>query len=275
MQEQELKRCSRCDIEKSITAFYKNKSRKDGLCHSCKECNKIQAKASRTKHFVKRQIANHKWYERNKEHVRAYDLKWRALNPEKDKASRKAWRENNKEKINLARKNSRASNPEKLKLQAHQWYLKRKESGKLKSWRDNNRQKINEWSKEWTQKNPLKVKEINRKKKLKRPEIYRAAVRMYQMKKVHATPPWAKELMREFSKAIYAKAKELSDSTGVLHHVDHIFPIRGKNCSGLHVPWNLQILTEKENVSKSNKLPEIIPTLTFWDEYEVKEGDKK
>lgn len=54
-------------------------------------------------------------------------------------------------------------------------------------------------------------------------------------------------------KQIYLECKKISDETGIVHHVDHIVPLNGENVCGLHVPWNLQIITAEENLRKSNK----------------------
>ena len=66
-----------------------------------------------------------------------------------------------------------------------------------------------------------------------------------------ATPFWVDKKAIE---NIYQESICISLTTGISHHVDHIIPIQGKNVSGLHVPYNLQILTAKENCSKQNRL---------------------
>lgn len=77
-----------------------------------------------------------------------------------------------------------------------------------------------------------------------------ASQKAYRDAKARATPWWAD---LEAIERIYEQCRALTKKTRRKHEVDHIVPIRGKNVSGLHVSWNLQILTKKANRSKSNK----------------------
>jgi 5-methylcytosine-specific restriction endonuclease McrA len=46
----------------------------------------------------------------------------------------------------------------------------------------------------------------------------------------------------------------MSRATGVRYAVDHVIPLQGEEVCGLHVPWNMEVITQDDNLKKSNKL---------------------
>lgn len=71
--------------------------------------------------------------------------------------------------------------------------------------------------------------------------------------KLQATPVWLTKKHLEEIKEVYKRARYLTKITGEQHHVDHIVPLQGLEVRGLHVPWNLQVLKAKDNLSKGRK----------------------
>lgn len=65
------------------------------------------------------------------------------------------------------------------------------------------------------------------------------------------TPRWNKP--RDMN-LVYGYAKFLRDN-GIDCHVDHIVPLRGETASGLHCADNLRVLIARDNVAKSNAVP--------------------
>lgn len=87
----------------------------------------------------------------------------------------------------------------------------------------------------------------------KNPERALAQTRLYQTRKRNAAPPWLTKTMKDQMLSFYREARMLTKQTGEAHHVDHIEPLNGKDACGLHVPWNLQVLLGKKNLSKGNR----------------------
>lgn len=69
----------------------------------------------------------------------------------------------------------------------------------------------------------------------------------WRAKKIQRTPAWAN---LQDIKDIYTAAAVVSRLTGISRHVDHIYPLNGRQVSGLHVVDNLQILRKCDNLSK-------------------------
>ena len=67
----------------------------------------------------------------------------------------------------------------------------------------------------------------------------------------NAMPPWAN---KKAIQKVYETATWMSIETGISFHVDHIIPLCGANVSGLHVEWNLQVISAEANMKKGNRM---------------------
>lgn len=149
----------------------------------------------------------------------------------------------NKEKIASHVKKRRMEDPEKIRLIERKSYHKH-----IETRRQDMRNRIRE-NPEKNRANYIKWAKNNPGKRNALRAFYRAA-------KLQATPKWLTKEQKQEIDQYYIDAKELqwlSDPTDPLT-VDHIIPLRGKIVSGLHVPWNLQILLKSLNSSKHNKI---------------------
>jgi 23S rRNA maturation-related 3'-5' exoribonuclease YhaM len=114
-----------------------------------------------------------------------------------------------------------------------------KENALKKKWAENNSEKVKAARKKWKNNNIGKVKAD----KARRKEYVKKA-----------TPKWLSPFQLEVIETIYMMAELRTKMFGIKYNVDHIIPLRGENVCGLNVPWNLETITEEENLKKGNKL---------------------
>jgi len=90
--------------------------------------------------------------------------------------------------------------------------------------------------------------------KKRNPEYYKALTSVRKRRHRTATPEWITAEQKLAMRKLYLQAIELTKVTGERYVVDHIVPLLSDEVCGLHVPWNLRVITQEENLHKSNKL---------------------
>lgn len=113
-----------------------------------------------------------------------------------------------------------------------------------KRWQTENRDKEAERVRKWRKANPAQALKVVQNWRLKNPGGFLDINARRRSAKLQRTVAWAD---LEAIKAIYKEAARTGMS------VDHIIPLQGEFVSGLHVEYNLQLLTSSENASKCNK----------------------
>jgi 5-methylcytosine-specific restriction endonuclease McrA len=98
------------------------------------------------------------------------------------------------------------------------------------------------------------VSQYKQKYKQANPELYKALTSVRKRRHRSATPKWITTGQKLAMRRLYLQAMELTKLTGERYVVDHIVPLISDAVCGLHVPWNLRVITQEENLRKSNKL---------------------
>ena len=276
----EHKYCSRCDKYLVLPEFNKNNTKWDKLNPLCSIClnhkrrnlylnpenksrNKERCKQYEIKNKERRRLYNKTHYEKYKEEniaeIMTYDLYRRS---KKRNAIPKWFNEEHYnqilslfEELKILNENGR-----KFKVTFIQevkdkyltsllvpWNLHivpiQKDNNEIKKIRNRyysrNKEKLCNRSKNWQKRNPNIMREIRSRRRAS---------------KLKAVPPWVSKEHKCQIRDIYKQCAKLTKQTGIQHHVDHIIPLQSNLVCGLHVPWNLQILTAEENMKKHNKL---------------------
>lgn len=134
--------------------------------------------------------------------------------------------------------------------QRRKWYHANKEKALAQSarYREKHPGKGTERMAAWRAANPEKsAAAVRRRIESGLAAYYRSLRRMAEKQ---AMPAWADKAS---IKMCYAITRRVSRETGILHHIDHIIPLNGKNVCGLHTFENLQLLTGRDNDSKGNR----------------------
>lgn len=135
------------------------------------------------------------------------------------------------------------------------YYAKTREDSILKAkiWREQNPEKKLQYRKAEYAANASAAKEAARQYRVDNPAKVNAWSRKHQLSKRMQTPKWLTKDEHWMIEQAYELAVMRTQMFGCEWQVDHVIPLQGKLVSGLHTPYNLQVIPAKLNRSKSNQ----------------------
>ena len=217
--------CKKCNSEKDESSFYFRKE--SGKYRTeCKQCWDFRVSI---------------WQSKNSDKVKGYMRK----------SCKKAY-DADPEKFKEKSRQKRVANPELHKSRVQKSYYKMQANI---TDREIERRRRNAES--WRIENREKCRENVRKTRKKYPTKHTAYQAKRRALKVNATPKWLSAIHLAQIQEFYDIALARTVQSGVIYEVDHMHPLNGDVFNGLHVPWNLQVISASENRAKSNKLMEI------------------
>lgn len=258
-----VKMCKKCNVEKNIDKFTPAKNCKDGTRNMCKDCTAT----------YKREYAI-----KNKEKIKAYKADYHIANIETIKEKRKSYHKANAAAINKRAKEWAQNNTDRAAANKRRHYANNVDviKARAKKWGEDNIERVKNNRKLYYKNNIEQITKMHKIQydKIKNTDAYKKRRKEYiasikdtaeykakraslqnkrKASKLNRTPGWLTEDDYWLMEQAYIVAWERTATYGIQFHVDHIIPLRGKTVSGFHCPANLQVITAKENMMKSNK----------------------
>jgi hypothetical protein len=129
------------------------------------------------------------------------------------------------------------------------------DSAKVRSYYNENKDKARSRQKKYVANSQELYKEGQKRYYENNKEKFRAKEILRKHYQNNQTPEWLNKAHKAEIEGFYMFCKIFSSyktKKSDTFQVDHIVPIKGKQVSGLHVPWNLHVLTCRDNAQKSN-----------------------